>query len=71
MKIYHIWGWKTVLDKDTYCKVDEKTLSIVRDYKTVVNSFIVKVKIYLKSKITQLQYHYLINSDVIILRNQK
>ena len=71
MKIYHIWGWKTVLDIDTYCKVDEKTISIIRDYQTAVYNFIVKFKIYLKPKITQLQYHYLINSDFIILQNQK
>ena len=56
---------------DTYCKCVEKTLCIIRDDQTAINSLIVKVKIYLKSKIIQLKYHYLINSDFIILHKQK
>ena len=41
MKIYHMWELKTVLHIDIYCKADEKTLCIIRDYQTAVNSFIV------------------------------
>ena len=55
MKIYHIKGQKAVLDVDTHCKIDEKTLSIIQGYQTVVKSFNVSVKIYLNSEIIQLQ----------------